>query len=105
MPYTPEQMAAEKRLRIRLALAAYDYEMMHGALGIMTDLEFDYKCKQVNLDCPTGNSKMDDWFRNNFDPSTGQWVWNHPDTIGLARIWHQLKRAKDQGGLHAASPT
>lgn len=97
MPVTPERMAQEKRLRIRLAVAAYDYEIMNGILGLMTDNEFDFNCQQVDLDVPTGSPNHDKWWRDNFDPSTGQWVYGYPDHVGLARIWHSLRQSQKQG--------
>jgi hypothetical protein len=97
MPITPERMAQEKRLRIRLAVAAYDYEIMNGILGLMTDNEFDFNCQQVSLDIPTGSPPHDKWWIDNFDPSTGQWVYHYPDHVGLARIWHSLRSIQIEG--------
>ena len=74
----------EKRRRIILAVAAYAYEFMGEML--MSDSDFDAECLKVNLQQPTGDAYMDEWFQNNFEPCTGMWVHHHP---GKARL-HQL---------------
>jgi len=52
----------------------------------MSDHEFDRLCLEVDTAISTGNRKMDNFFRNHFDPSTGQWVNRHPEKGGLENI-------------------
>jgi|SRR5580765_6972728 len=79
----------ERHLRIKVAVSAYAYEIKDDP--IMDDSEFDGLCRKVKLNKKTGNKKMDEWFINNFQPYTGQWVHNHPNRKGLNRIYKFLK--------------
>lgn len=67
----------ETKNRIKLAVAAYAYEVLN--LPIMTDGEFDDLAKKIDLTINTRRPDLDKWFRENFSPSTGMWVLNHPD--------------------------
>lgn len=80
----------ETRLRIRLAVAAWAYEMH--ADPLMSDAEYDRLSRQVDLDKSTARSDMDMWFIENFSPDTGVWVRSHPDQAGLERLYRQLRR-------------
>lgn len=77
----------ETHRRMRLLIAAFAYERLN--ISIMSDHEFDMECLKVDLSIDTGNPRWDSWWRDNFDPSTGQWVHRHPDINGLHR--HTLK--------------
>lgn len=77
----------EIRLRIRLSIAAYAYEMADDS--IMSDGDFDQLCKKVDLSVKTGNRKMDAFFKKHFDPSTGQWIHNHPDQSKLRHLYEK----------------
>jgi hypothetical protein len=55
----------------------------------MSDHEFDDLCKKVDPTVKTGNRKMDNWFKKNFDPSTGQWIHNHPDQNKLRHLYEK----------------
>lgn len=68
---------SETKNRIKLAVAAYAYEVLN--LPIMTDSEFDDLAKKIDLTVNTRRPDLDKWFRGNFSPSTGMWVLNHPD--------------------------
>ena len=67
----------QTRLRIKLTIAAYAYEIMNHS--IMSDADFDKKCLEVDLSIDTGNKELDDFFKKEFDPSTGQWIHKHPE--------------------------
>lgn len=67
-----------------VAVAAYAYEFLN--TPIMTDAQFDRMCLRIKTERSTGNRKLDKWFIQNFDPSTGMWVHKHPDKAGLERI-------------------
>ena len=63
-------------LRIRLSIAAYAYEFCDNS--IMSDAQFDQMCNDINPLIKTGNKVMDKFFKEKFDPSTGQWIHQHP---------------------------
>lgn len=73
------------RLRIRLSVAAYAYEKCDES--IMPDSEFDKKCLEIDPLIETGNKKLDNFFKEEFDPSTGQWIHKHPELNGIVRIY------------------
>lgn len=84
MSYCPET-----RLRIRLAVAAWAYEMH--ADPLMSDAEYDRLSRQVDLDKSTENNEMDEWFIANFTPDSGMWVRSHPGRDGLERLYRLLR--------------
>lgn len=82
----PSIKEVERRRRILLALWAYAYEFENDS--IVTDDKFDRACKKVDLTVNTGNEKMDKWWIENFNPSTGQWIRNHPELYKIRRIYN-----------------
>ncbi len=78
----------EKRRRINVSLWAYAYEVMDDPL--VADEKFDAVCGQIDPAIATGNDVLDDFFRTEFDPSTGMWIYKHPDTEGLRQIYSKL---------------
>lgn len=77
----------ERRLRIRLSIFAYAYEFMDTSL--ISDSEFDKMCLEVDLSIDTGNKKLDDFFKKEFNPSTGMWIRNHPEQLRLSEIYRR----------------
>lgn len=79
-----------------VSVAAYAYEYLNDP--IMSDAKFDRMCQRIDVERSTGNKKMDRWFRENFDPSTGIWVHEHPNIAALANlaafILNKRRRAK-----------
>ena len=75
----------ERRLRIKLAIAAFAYE--YKDVSIISDAEFDKMCIQVNKKIDTGNKMMDNYFINHFDPSTGQWIHKHPELKKIENLY------------------
>lgn len=73
------------RLRIRLSVAAYAYEICNDS--IMSDSEFDQQSLLIDPSIETGNPKLDKFFKEEFDPSTGQWIHKHPELNGIVRIY------------------
>ena len=71
----------EIRNRIRIALWAYAYEIKDDPL--VTDQQFDDLALKIDLSATTGNDEMDEWFKENFNPYTGQWIHKH---LGLDRL-------------------
>lgn len=67
----------EEHKRELVSVWAYAYEILNES--IVDDATFDRVCKEIDLNIDTGNVKLDQWFKENFDPCTGQWIWKHPD--------------------------
>lgn len=90
-PYAPE-VFDERRSRIRIALAAWAYERYDDP--ILTDAEFDALAQSIRPEVPTGHPKLDRFFREKFNPSTGQWIYAHPELAGidatLRRVWPRI---------------
>lgn len=81
-------MTDEARNRIRLSVAAYAYEVL--STSIISDSDFDALCLRINPEIPTGNEKMDKFFREEFDPSTGVWIWKHPELHLIHNIYKEV---------------
>lgn len=79
----------ERRRRIRIALAAWAYERYDNP--IIDDAEFDALARQINPAIKTGHKKLDRFFAKEFNPSTGSWIWRHPELAAvdavLRRVW------------------
>lgn len=78
----------EVRRRIRVSVAAYAYEFENDS--IMSDAEFDELALSVCPELDTGNEKLDEFFRTEFDPATGQWVHKHPELEGLRTVYNMI---------------
>lgn len=75
----------QRRLRIKLSVAAYAYELED--TSIISDHQFDHMCLEVDTSINTGNTKLDQYFREYFDPSTGQWIHKHPELYKVREIY------------------
>ena len=75
----------QRRLRIKLSIAAYAYEIENNS--IMTDHDFDHQCLEVDTSMDTGNPTVDAFFKQWFDPSTGQWIHHHPELYRIKEIY------------------
>jgi hypothetical protein len=82
----------ETKNRIKVAVAAYAYEVLNQP--IIADGEFDALAKKIDLSVNTRRPDLDKWFRENFSPSTGMWVLNHPDRRRLDTIATNILSAK-----------
>ena len=80
-------VSEERRNRIKLSVAAYAYEM--DSNSIMSDGDFDSLCLKINVDIDTGNTLLDTFFRDEFNPSTGQWIHKHPELAGIRNIYEK----------------
>lgn len=78
----------EKRHRINVALWAYAYEIMDDPL--VADEVFDRICGAIVPEISTGNEQLDKFFRTEFSPSTGMWIYAHPAIDGIRRIYSNL---------------
>lgn len=85
-PVWGSSVELEIRRRILLSVAAYSYE--YEDESIMSDAEFDTMCLQVQPSMKTGNNRMDRFFKNSFDPSTGQWIRKHPEIARIKKIYN-----------------
>lgn len=70
------EIEVERRNRIMVSLWAYAYEVMNESL--VSDGKYDSTCRAINPRLRTGNEVMDRFFRDEFDPSTGVWIYKHP---------------------------
>lgn len=82
--------------RIKVSVAAYAYEVCNES--IISDKDFDTLCGRINPDTPTGNEVLDRFFKEEFDPSTGLWVWNHPDFEKLEELYNKYYSKKGEIG-------
>jgi hypothetical protein len=85
----------EVRRRINVALWAYAYEIENQP--IVTDAQFDEECKRIDLSIDTPRPHLDIWFRNNFVPYTGSWIYQHPNLKRLKELYnayHQYRRRR-----------
>ena len=86
------EVQREIQMRINVALWAYAYEIEDDPM--VDDGKFDKVCGEIDVDFPTGHKVMDKWFKDNFDPYTGQWIHKHPDIAGIQSIYNRLKARK-----------
>lgn len=77
----------QTRLRIKVALAAYAYEVL--SQPIMSDGEYDRLARRIDPTKLTGNKVMDDFFRHHYAAHTGSWIHSHPNKPGLANILYR----------------
>lgn len=82
----------EKGLRIRLAVWALAYERYNHSF--VPDDVYDQMSLKVDLSTPTDRPDLDEWYSNNFNVSTGQWVHTHPEIDRLHMLVRQLIRYK-----------
>lgn len=87
--FEEDNSVKEKQRRICVALWAWAYENHSDSL--VSDAKFDETCKNINPSEETGNFLMDEFFRNEFSPHTGQWVHNHPEKDRLEALYQRLK--------------
>jgi hypothetical protein len=80
---TPQEL--QVFLRIKLSIAAYAYEFCDNS--IMSDAQFDEMCGDINPLIKTGNKVMDKFFKEKFDPSTGQWIHSHPELDKIKHLY------------------
>ena len=94
-------ISTERRNRIRLAIAAYAYEME--SHSIMSDAEFDYLCLKINPSVSTVEDRhthkerrrfeiLDHFWKNQFQPDTGMWIHRHPELGLVGATYNYLKR-------------
>ena len=82
---TPTPIETERRHRIRLSVAAYAYEFDN--TSIMSDADFDELAKQIDPRVTTGHAILDQFFRTEFQPDTGQWIHKHPELDRVRQLY------------------
>lgn len=87
----------EIKLRIDVAVAAYAYEFEN--VSLVDDAKFDAMCRAVRPELSTGNERLDTFFRDEFQPHTGQWVHKHRDIPGLRRIFMIKTKPSDRAAF------
>jgi hypothetical protein len=81
----------ETRARIQIAVAAYAYEIKNHPL--IDDATYDKAADEIDLSVDTARPDLDQWFRENFAPHTGQWIHNHPELDKIAMLYNGLTRS------------
>lgn len=92
MTYIPTDVENERRNRIRLSLFAYAYEYENDSL--ISDIEYDMISYMIRKDMTTGNELMDKFFRDEFEPHTGQWIHKHPELSKLKAMYFVMKNGQ-----------
>lgn len=82
-------MKNQKQLRIAALLHAYAYEIEHDSL--ISDTEFDKLCLKIDVNESTDIPYLDDWFKTEFSPHTGQWIYCYPELDNIARLYRSCK--------------
>lgn len=77
----------ETRRRIRLAVAAYAYEV--ASSPIMEDHQFDLLAQTINPKLGTCHPAIDEFFAHQFSPMTGMWIHDHPELGGIRKIYER----------------
>lgn len=98
---TPKQ--AEKRRRIQVALWAYAYEVKN--VSIVDDATYDRVCREINVEMTTDNRRLDIFFKNEFDPSTGLWIHKHPELYKIAALFERVMCSIEATEAEPATPT
>lgn len=90
-PMTVEQV---KNHRILLCYWAYAYEVK--SVSLVDDNRYDELSILVESHklTPTGNPKLDTFFKDEFKPHTGMWVWHYPEFNKLEFLYESINSDK-----------
>ena len=91
--YLPSYEEVERRNRIRLSIFAYAYEFESDSL--ISDGDYDRLSYKIDKNRSTGNEKLDKFFREEFEPDTGQWIHKHPELDKLRALYFMWKNNFD----------
>lgn len=75
----------EIRLRIRLAVATYAYEIADKP--IVSDAVWDQLAQRVRPKVGTCHPLIDEFFVTQFSPMTGMWIHNHPELPKIKKLF------------------
>ena len=92
--YLPSYEEVERRNRIRLSIFAYAYEFESDSL--ISDGDYDRLSNKIDKNRSTGNKKLDKFFREEFEPDTGQWIHKHPELDKLRALYFMWKNDFDR---------
>jgi hypothetical protein len=84
----------ERLRRVSLSVAAFAYEFEN--TSIISDAKFDSESRKINPQISTGNSKLDGFFREHFNPSTGSWIHKHPELKKVQLIYENYVKPQLQ---------
>ena len=85
--YVPTEIERQRRIRILLSLYAYAYEFK--ARSIVSDADYDRLALQVDTSIDTDNEMLDNFFKKEYNPYTGQWIHKHPEKNKLEAMYIQ----------------
>lgn len=88
----------ERRNRIVLAVAAYAYEIEHKPT--MSDTQFDVRAMLIRPTMATWETRyttaeicrvmmLDNFWKSEFNPSTGLWIYKHPEFELVGRTYRK----------------
>lgn len=83
----------QKKIRTKAAICAIAYERFSASL--ISDAEYDYLCRQIDVSVATDRPDLDDWFREHYTDYSGVCFMNHPDYDRLEEIAYWCVRAKN----------
>lgn len=89
-----EQLFIQKEIKRRTSVALWAYAYEFKSDSLVSDQLFDKTCREINLEISTGNTIMDEWFKKEFTPCTGMWVYRHPNLDKLEEIYTSLKKVQ-----------
>lgn len=92
-----ETKANQRRLRIRLSVYAFSYEVKD--ISLIDDHEYDRLSYLVDTSIDTDNPLLDEFFRKEFSPYTGSWVRKHPELDKLEALWFMCHEGYARGDL------
>jgi hypothetical protein len=87
----------ETRARVRVALWAYAYEVKQDPL--VDDATFDAVAATIDVTTATKRPDLDEFFRKEFSPDTGQWVWKHPEIDKLEAMYRMQRKPEGANWL------
>lgn len=79
----------QSSIRAQLAVWAYAYEIMDDPF--VPDIVFDKKCLEVDISISTGHEILDKFFVDEFTPSTGMWIYKHPEVNKAAWVYQRIR--------------
>lgn len=102
------QKEIERRNRIRLSIAAYAYEFESDS--IISDGDFDALALQINPELSTIEDNhsqiqqerykvLDNFFKEEFQPDTGQWIHKHPELDKVAFTYNKYYKKRNSDVL------
>lgn len=82
-----QKVLIEYMKRLTVAYAAYMYEIK--ADSPMSDIEWDYLARKIDLNQSCGDKELDEWYQEHFTPDTAMWIHNHPQKEYFAKHYEQ----------------